>query len=56
MNEYKDRQVWFELWGFDGFRWEFIADFETKEDAVAYDGPALDLYDYSKVRPAHNET
>ncbi len=56
MIEREDQQIWFELWGFDGFQWEFIADFETKEDAFAYEGPALDLYDYLKVRRAYKET
>lgn len=37
MNEYQDQAMWFELWGYDGVQWEFIADFDTREAAHLYD-------------------
>lgn len=36
MNEYQDQIEWFELRGYDGFRWEHVADFTTREDAHEY--------------------
>lgn len=36
MNEYQDQAVWFELYEFDGFKWIFVADFDTRDDAKAY--------------------
>ena len=36
MNEYQDQATWFELWGHDGFQWEFIADFDTRDEANGY--------------------
>lgn len=28
--------VWYEVRGFDGFHWEFVADFDTREEAHQY--------------------
>lgn len=36
MNEYQDQDVWFEVYGYDGFGWTFIADFDTREEAQRY--------------------
>lgn len=41
MNEYQDQDVRFEVYEDNGFQWEFVADFDTREEAVAYiDGSA----------------
>ena len=33
MNEYQDQSVWYELYGYDGFQWVFVADFDTRDEA-----------------------
>lgn len=35
-NEYQDQSVWFEVWEFDGVAWDYVADFDTREDAEAF--------------------
>lgn len=47
MSEY---DTWFELWGFDGVRWEFVTDFDTREDAELYQ-PVEELgYEQTRIR------
>lgn len=36
VNEYQDQEIWFEVYGYDGFRWVFVADFETRALADHY--------------------
>lgn len=45
---------WFELRGFDGFRWEFIADFDTSKEAHKYarESDVMDYYENYHVRRA----
>ena len=50
MNEYQDQVTWFELWGFDGFEWEFIADFDALGDALRYDSENDHGYDWTRVQ------
>lgn len=45
----EDQAVWFELRGHDGFRWEFIADFDTYEDAEQYDNDHSFDYDQTDI-------
>lgn len=33
MQEY---DVWFEVYEYDGFQWEFVADFDTREEAERF--------------------
>lgn len=47
MDEY---DVWYEVWGDDGFRWEFIADFETREEAEEYADQSPVMGDYISYR------
>jgi len=52
MNEYQDQQIWFELYGFDGVRWEFICDGETRQQMeiiAAAEGPA-DSYEKTRIK------
>ncbi len=52
MNEYQDQAVWYELYGFDGIRWEFICDGDTREQmeiVAAAEGPA-DSYEMTRIR------
>lgn len=44
----EDQAVWFELQGHGGFRWGFIADFDTYEDAEQYDND--NNFDYGWTR------
>lgn len=36
MDEYSDQDTWYELWGHDGFQWEFVADFDTRSSAEVH--------------------
>lgn len=36
MNEYQDQDTWFNLYGYDGFLWAYIADFDSREEAEEY--------------------
>lgn len=50
MNEHEDQQVWWELWGFDGFRWEFIADFDSRYFAQVHDGENDYGYEQTRIK------
>lgn len=51
MNQDSDQQMWFEVWGFDGFAWQFIADFDTRSDASRFIySPTSAATDYDSVR------
>ena len=53
MNEYQDQDVWFELYGYDGMQKHFIADFDSREEAVDYDLLHDFGYDYTKIYRTH---
>jgi hypothetical protein len=44
--------TWFELWGSDGFNVEFIADFDTREEAEAYDKAYDHGYQETRIKRA----
>lgn len=48
MNEYQDQSFWYELRGHDGFRWEFVADFDSYEAAKQHDDE--NDYGYEQTR------
>jgi hypothetical protein len=50
MNEYSDQLTWFELWGWDGFQWEFIADFDTRDQAHRCDEENDFGYDETRIK------
>jgi hypothetical protein len=50
MNECQEQQVWFELWGFDGFRWEFIADFDSRVYAERHDQENDYGYEQTRIK------
>lgn len=53
MNEYQDQDVWFELWGYDGFTWQFLADFDTRAAAHAFKADPMSAaadYEESRIR------
>lgn len=50
MNEYQDQDVWFELWGFDGLRWEFITHFDTRPDAESYERMLESDYEQHRIK------
>ena len=53
MHEYQDQAMWFEVWGYDGIQWQFIADFDTRTDAEQYsrrEPAALEGYGSARVR------
>lgn len=51
MDEYQDQVTWFELWGDNGEGAEFIADFDTREQAETYQAtsPVAAAYDRSRI-------
>lgn len=45
--------TWYELEGYDGFHWEFIADFDTRELAEQYvkEVPEnMDWYEHHRIK------
>lgn len=54
MSEYQDQAVWYELYGYDGVRWEFICDGETREqmEIVAKGDGIVDSYEMTRIRRA----
>lgn len=51
MNEYQDQDTWFNLYGYDGFMWEYIADFDSREEAEEYadKGDIMSVYENYRI-------
>lgn len=49
MNEYQDQVTWYELYQYDMFKWVFVADFDSREDASEYALTNLDG-EYVKIK------
>lgn len=52
MNEHQDQVTWFDLYGYDGFQWEFIASFDDHRAAQIYDleSEVMATYEDSRIR------
>lgn len=52
MRELPEYDVWYEVWGFDGFKWEFLADFDTRQAADEWNafGEVAGTYEDSMVK------
>lgn len=52
MNEYQDQDAWFNLYGYDGFMWVYIADFDSREEAEEYadKGDIMSVYEDYRIQ------